>query len=39
MRAVEYVALGVVAAGLAAGIGLVIAAVPDIARYARMRRM
>ena len=39
MDIVGYVFLGVIAAGVVAGVVVFVTALPDIARYLRMRRM
>jgi hypothetical protein len=39
MNIVGYVFLGVIAVGIAIGIALFVAALPDIARYMRIRKM
>jgi hypothetical protein len=39
MDVVGFVALGVVAVGVLTGVGLVVASLPDLARYRRLRRM
>jgi hypothetical protein len=39
MQIVGYVFLGLLAVGVVSGLVLVVAALPDIARYLRIRRM
>lgn len=39
MAVVGYVAVGVVAVGVVAGVGMVVASMPDLARYRRLRKM
>jgi hypothetical protein len=39
MNIVGYVFLGVIAAGILLGLALFISALPDIARYGRIRKM
>jgi hypothetical protein len=39
MNIVGYVFLGLIAAGVLLGLALLISALPDIARYSRIRRM
>lgn len=39
MRTVGYVAIGVVAVAVAAGVSLAVRSIPDISRYRRLRRM
>jgi hypothetical protein len=39
MNIVGYVFLGILAAGVLLGVALLITALPDIARYSRIRKM
>lgn len=39
MEVVGYAAIAIAAVGVAAGVGLLVASVPDLNRYLRLRRM